>query len=318
MVAESPTPAVTPVGKVFTRVGRGLYVRIDVSTMERREAPRAPSMGGSVGAGGVRTNRRNEVDNRVVALVKDFDSYVAKFDREVPFQRKGQWEYHRRTIDRRRELGSVDRALDDPFFLASLYQTLGAWGVGRRGSNLIGQAEFGAALRAHRATLVEFGGLSIEDPSLEIADVGDVLSSLCENLGIVDNISKIVPGSKTLHHLLPDLVPPLDRQWSGLFFMWQPSEPQKAHGRIFIDAFSRLAGVAREVQPSRLIDHRWNTSSSKVLDNALIGYCKGELEKPSRSSIAEGSASSTFFEKGNVMSGEVSLRRRRRFFFRRR
>jgi hypothetical protein len=37
-----------------------------------------------------------------------------------------------------------------------------------------------------------------------------------------------VPGTKALHHLLPDLVPPMDRAWTGAFFHWSTTAPQNA------------------------------------------------------------------------------------------
>jgi len=43
---------------------------------------------------------------------------------------------------------------------------------------------------------------------------------------------------------------------------------------ILAEAFAAFAEVARATQPSRLIGSGWRTSATKVLDNALIGYCK--------------------------------------------
>lgn len=37
-----------------------------------------------------------------------------------------------------------------------------------------------------------------------------------ENLGIVRNRSLIVSGTKALHHVLPGLVPPMDRAWTAI------------------------------------------------------------------------------------------------------
>jgi len=54
-------------------------------------------------------------------------------------------------------------------------------------------------------------------------------------------------------------------------------DPQNNHERIFVKAFKDFCAVARATKPSRLVDEGWNTSSSKVLDNALIGYCQSEL-----------------------------------------
>jgi hypothetical protein len=101
-----------------------------------------------------------------------------------------------------------------------------------------------------------------------------------EALGVVDNRAKLVAGTKTLHHLLPDLVVPMDRRWTGMFFQlgsheWQ--HPPNQH-RAFLQAHRALCEVARRAQPQQYVDGRgWRTSRTKILDNALIGFCKIEL-----------------------------------------
>jgi hypothetical protein len=277
MVKEAPTAPASPLGKVFHRSSRGVYEYAPNLQTAPPRSDTATAKGSTSASISRLSTRRKLVKLQLERLATDFDLYVETFDNSVPFQRFGQWEYHRDTIRRRRELGSVVTAIHDPKFLHLLYKTLKAWGIGRRGSRLIDEPRFGHALQQHQILLEELEVLNIEDTSLDVQSVGEILSDLSANLGIVNNISKIVPGSKTLHHLLPDLVPPLDRQWSGLFFHWQPSDPQYAHDKIFGEAFESFASIAQRTNPSRLIDDRWNTSATKTLDNALIGYCKVEI-----------------------------------------
>jgi hypothetical protein len=49
-------------------------------------------------------------------------------------------------------------------------------------------------------------------------DIIEELWQLIDNLGIVENEAKLVSGSKALHHLLPDLVVPMDRAYTQKFF----------------------------------------------------------------------------------------------------
>jgi hypothetical protein len=83
-----------------------------------------------------------------------------------------------------------------------------------------------------------------------------------------------VAGTKTLHHLLPDLVPPMDRAWTGTFFGWSSGDPQTNQTKIFVRAFAGFAEIARATRPSRLVGDGWRSCSTKVLDNAVIGYCQ--------------------------------------------
>jgi hypothetical protein len=86
--------------------------------------------------------------------------------------------------------------------------------------------------------------------------------------------------TKTLHHLLPDLVIPMDRAWTGAFFKfhlpeWQDPSSQR---RIFKIAYDQFAAVAHRTNPEQYVTHQgWRTSRAKILDNALIGFCKVEL-----------------------------------------
>jgi hypothetical protein len=223
------------------------------------------------------------VENRVSRLAQYFDTYVRWYDATVPFVRAGQYELHRATIDRRYELGSVEAALMDDQFLSLLHRTLQAWGIGRRASRLVGLDAFGRTLRAAEDELTQLDGRSIEDTRLS-ADLVGSIGALVATLEVVENKSRVVAGTKTLHHLLPDLVPPMDRRWTGLFFRWSPQLVQGDARRAFAPAFQALHEVACQVRPSRLVGAGWRTSPAKVLDNAVIGFCKVERlgESPSR------------------------------------
>lgn len=192
----------------------------------------------------------------------------------MPFTRQNQYEYHRLTIDRRRALGGVEAAVRDEYFVKTLYRTLQAWGMGRRASRLVPLGQFREILSARANALNSLQAYRIEDVDLDVAEVADEIWALIESLDIVDNISRIVPGTKTLHHLLPDLVPPMDRAWTGAFFLWSAAAAQSGQRNTFVRVFSTLASVAAKVTPSRYVGNGWRTSASKILDNALIGYCK--------------------------------------------
>jgi len=118
---------------------------------------------------------------------------------------------------------------------------------------------------------------------LKTEEVAEKIWTLIERLKIVDNTSLIVPGTKTLLHLLPDLVPPMDRAWTGAFFLWSAAAPQSGQRDTFLRTFSKFAEVAREARPAHYVGDRWRTSSAKVLDNAVIGFCKLRDIRPSSS-----------------------------------
>lgn len=225
--------------------------------------------------------RQDLIDARSAKLVADFGRYVCAYDDSVPFTGE-QLAAHRKTIALRRQAGSVRAASESEQFVASLRETLLAWGIGRRASRLVGVTEFAAALHAAVPHLAPFETLTIDAADLP-QDLAGQLWRIVDSLGVVENKAKVVAGTKTLHHLLPDLVPPMDRAWTGLFFNFHLPEWQDPTGqrRIFHLAYTQLASVARQVDPQRYVTNTgWRTSRTKILDNAVIGFGKTELGQP--------------------------------------
>jgi len=211
--------------------------------------------------------KRLRVQSRLEDLVEGFDGFVADYDARTPFQR-GQYELHRATIERRRTHQTLRAALADDELLRLLHETLQSWRIGTRASRLAPLERFTLALRAHVEALDALDGLSLEKLTGDATKVGERVWRCIEEMPIVDNIARVVPGTKTLHHLLPDLVPPMDRAWTGRFFEWGPSDLQNRQS--FLGAWRDLARVAVASKPSRLVGRGWRTSSTKVLDNAVI------------------------------------------------
>jgi hypothetical protein len=196
----------------------------------------------------------------------------------VPFTTQ-QLRLHRQTIALRRKANGVGEAIDSDDFLKSLRSTLQAWGLGVRRSILAPEREFNEAIRSARAQIEALDGLLIDDPGLPV-DVGERIWRVIESIGVVDNRAKLVAGTKTLHHLLPNLVVPMDHRWTGTFFQlgsheWQHPTYQR---RAFLQTHRDFCEIARRVQPQRHVNGRhWRTSRTKILDNALIGFCRVEL-----------------------------------------
>ncbi len=119
----------------------------------------------------------------------------------------------------------------DDQFTKLLHETLQAWGIGRRGSRLVPLTEFRRSLVARLPELSPLGSLSLEDPTLDLTAVVRTLDRLISELAVVDNRARIVAGTKTLHHLLPSLVPPMDRAWTGVR-VCPSSQVRRAAGQL--------------------------------------------------------------------------------------
>ena len=237
-----------------------------------------------------RVNRRDLIEQRVARLADDFGQYVQVYDRQVSFTSE-QLAAHRTCIALRRQAGSVREAIRDEDFVHALLRTLRAWRIGVRASRLVPAREFVAALEAALPSLEGLEHLAIEGDLP--ADITERLWSLISSLGIVENNAKIVAFTKALHHLLPDLVVPMDREYTGKFFQfhlpeWQDPGSQR---RIFQLAYAQFAAIAQQAHPGQYVTgHGWRTSPTKIIDNALIGFCKTEISGTPPSVAMQGPA----------------------------
>jgi hypothetical protein len=220
--------------------------------------------------------REAKVQRRVKMLIDDFERYVVAFDQDPAFTKSGQLGKHVATIGIRRQIGSVELAVRDTGFLMLLYETLQAWGIGLRGSRLVAFDRFARSIANCEPGLKELEEFAIDTPTLAVESVLDKLWELISRLGIVENNAKLVACSKALHHLLPELVVPIDRAFTGTFFGWHRPEFQYHQEKIFRQAYQHFVDIAKETNPSRFVGGGWRTSRTKIVDNALVGFCRAE------------------------------------------
>jgi len=98
------------------------------------------------------------------------------------------------------------------------------------------------------------------------------LWQLIDRLHIVENDTPIVSGTKALHHILPDLVVPMDRAYTQKFFGWHNPQFQYGQGRCFKLAFEGFCHIAANVPLQSYVDTGWNSSNTKIIDNAVVGF----------------------------------------------
>jgi len=84
-----------------------------------------------------------------------------------------------------------------------------------------------------------------------------------------------VANSKALHHLLPALVPPIDRAYTLRFFYADTtlSKGDEATFKEIYPYFHRIA-VARREQITSHLGTGMNTSETKVIDNAIVAFVR--------------------------------------------
>lgn len=229
-------------------------------------------------------------DGRVRDLTQNLQSYVQEFTRRQlsPENRlfAGPSVYfHKRTIQRLRQVGLRDiLSKNETEFYELLYATLVSWGMHRMGpggAKLVGFEEFRSSLLDAASGILALRPLKMHDLDGDsAADVADQLGEVMKALTISRSNTQMVACSKALHHLLPELVPPMDREYT-LWFFYAPSTKTSSIDRLFREVYCGLAGIAfanRRELPGLvtgcddLSSGVFDTSETKLIDNAIMEY----------------------------------------------
>ncbi|NPV90506.1 MAG: hypothetical protein HPY50_07020 [Firmicutes bacterium] len=218
--------------------------------------------------------RHQKVKRRIEELITGFQHYLHFFETNNPFNQYGQMDFHVETIRLLKKLGSTANALRSQEYTEALYRTLEAWGMNSRGAKLKPLPEFRAVLAVKVDEISDLESLSLQDcqePSILAERLWQVIS----NLEVAENSSKLVAGTKILHHLLPNLVPPIDRAYTRVFFQWYGQMFQYQQSQFLDETIPYLVTIAQSVALDKYVTGRdWRTSPTKLIDNAIVGYCK--------------------------------------------
>ena len=224
-----------------------------------------------------------EVNRRIRELCENFECYLKIFESErksatsdsKPIFSHGT---HIRTINLRNTLGSVSNAINSDEFLKLLWNTLEDWGMNSRGAALQFNPEFTSRLRSHSESIQKFEELTCRN--LEDTELVDDLWTIIRKLNLSRTNSQLITGSKALHHLLPQSIPPIDGNYTARFFHYQGSRLSGEAKSVFKFILKGFAQIARCLESrgydlsAHVNESKVATSESKLIDNAIVGYVK--------------------------------------------
>ena len=201
------------------------------------------------------------------------------------------WSIHRETVTLRRQFSSVKDAIQSyDFIVRHVGHTLIAWGMDGQAAELVPPAVFHSRIKECGSRLSSWESYTISD--LVRKKLALALLDTFKELGLSETNSQVVTASKVMHHLLPNLVPPIDRAYTTRFFMpphlrtlRDPNIPER-----FTEIAQGLGWIAKSIEEQHgkgyltsLVDRtEYATSESKIIDNAIVGYVKRhDLQKVS-------------------------------------
>jgi hypothetical protein len=179
-----------------------------------------------------------------------------------------------------------------------LYATLTAWGMHRMGdpsktkTKLTDWSTFHGSVTSQRDVLERFRAHRMLDMSeQQYSDALLALKPCCASLKLSVSDATVVVNSKTLFHLLPEFVPPIDRQYTIRFFTKPPDRWLDAKGGVRVvfipkgfdsqfELFRRICvdikRLADQVEPA-LLEHercQHGVTPPKAMDNAIVNYVR--------------------------------------------
>lgn len=185
-----------------------------------------------------------------------------------------------------------------------IYATLASWGLHRMGDPKQTKTKmakfeiFKKSLLAHQKLLASFREATMTGTSEpEYQQILEELRPVYDSLMVSLSSSTLVANSKVLAHVLPDLIPPIDRQYTIRFFTQEPKQFFNKEGKytnvnlppgkekqflLFIDYCVRIKRMLDrcDLQQFKLDPESFNTSYPKIMDNIIMVFIKS-VEKES-------------------------------------
>lgn len=179
-----------------------------------------------------------------------------------------------------------------------IYATLASWGMHRMGdpedtkTKMVDYCDFHQSLKNNQLIFEKFFNLRMESCSAEqyeryIDELKDIYCSLKVSI----SEATIVAHSKTLAHILPNLIPPIDRQYTIRFFTQDDKKYFTEKGKyklinlpsgicVQFEHFKRYACWMKSLldrcdRDLFIIDkNSFNTSYPKIMDNMIMAFVK--------------------------------------------
>jgi len=229
----------------------------------------------------------------ILCLKENFVHFHETFSQEI--KNSNSWKPLRKAlpfIQKYREYITIgrkrlyDALFSNEEFMDDLYDIVWLWmGQGRR--RLKDRTIFKKIVRDTEDSLEEIKNITMEDfLEMEEETKGKTerkIVNIFETLDVTEAGCKIVSGSKTLHFLIPDLIPPIDRAFTGNFLSisdYQFSSPKDDQTKIFLYIFHKYLEILEECYSSIVCIYKnkqeYDYSVPKIIDNTIWGYCEEE------------------------------------------
>lgn len=240
-----------------------------------------PVTGGMACGGPACLARRN-----VEALVRKFDEYVWRFEASGICTGPGI-HFHERAARRRRDHAGARSLLADELFLEYVYAVLPSWGAHRGGADPARITEYSllaASIRSAGPLLEKLWPFRLVTLAPhDLPEVSWLAWRLITSIRASASPAQIVAGSIVAHHLLPELIPPIDSRHTFRFFAGEGANLADEEQAFFewfpyVVEIGHRCGGAIDAMLGR--GGYLATSPAKIIDNAIVGFIQARETQP--------------------------------------
>lgn len=163
--------------------------------------------------------------------------------------------------------------------LEYVYAMLASWGMhrmGKTGAKMPNYNDFKESILSVRKELVSWKDLSIEKIDKNAFDeLLPHLQDVCFRINASKCDTKLVSSSKTLAHILPNLVCPMDREYTLTFFYGEKNLTKTKELKAFNYIMQKMWDFYHEPKTSIIKCEKnkaFCESLPKIFDNMIIAY----------------------------------------------
>jgi hypothetical protein len=233
---------------------------------------------------GKKRHLKMNADDRIGDLIKNFEKYLNYFNTNIKFSGPSIY-FHIKVIEKIRITQPYEALFNDNIYFDYIYAVLASWGMHRMGDKTAKMSDFDLfkqSILDNKQGLIKISSYKLQQLNdAEYHEVKRSLEKIFDDLHVMDSDAKLVGNSKALHHLLPDLVVPIDRTHTLRFF-FNNTNINYDEKDLFLDLLDRFRNIAKDIDMSEIPLSGFNTSIPKIIDNAIMGYAMQKLLKLKR------------------------------------
>jgi hypothetical protein len=221
------------------------------------------------------------IDDSTKLLIDNFPIYIDQFERafdeDKTFAGPSLY-FHFKCISEYKNI-PLKQKLNDNRFFELIYATLASWGMHRMGKTMTKLRNFNNfknEILEQRSLLFELEDFKIWEIDYQQLNQ-KIIEEILDSMKVTKAYANLVANSKVLHHILPNLIPPIDRRYTLAYFGINTMLPsQKPASEIFTYLYPKFVEISKELENHikakvDLNSDNWNTSFTKIIDNGIIG-----------------------------------------------